>query len=102
MARAIAQRRDDEQMPDPNVLRVRSNFRSRPFAASRAWRSGRSRTSLNGYERSLADRLLNQVVRPRQHRWRDRQPKRLRGLEVDHQLEFVGLLDGEIGRAGAL
>jgi len=37
------------------------------------------------------------VVRTRQHRLRDRQPQRLGGLEVDDQLEFGGLLYGEVG-----
>ena len=34
-------------------------------------------------------------------RLRDRQAERLRGLEVDDQLEFRRLLDGEIGRLAA-
>src|SRR5207249_3515817 len=35
--------------------------------------------------------------RPQQERLRDRQPERLRGLEVDDQLELGGLFDGEVG-----
>jgi hypothetical protein len=45
---------------------------------------------------------LDDVVRPRQQRRRDREAERLRGLEVDDQLELRWLLDGEIGRFGAL
>ena len=41
--------------------------------------------------------LLNDFVGSPQHRLRDRQPERLRGLEVNRQLELRGLLDGEIG-----
>ena len=32
--------------------------------------------------------LLDDLVRPPQHRRRDRQPERLRGLEIDDQLEL--------------
>src|SRR6266849_9525441 len=49
-----------------------------------------------------AHRLLDDLVRPRQQRLRDHQPERLRGLEVDHQLKFGGLLDGKIARLGPL
>ena len=44
---------------------------------------------------------LYDLIRPRQHRGRDRQPQRLRGLEVDHQLELGLLFDGEVGGLGA-
>ena len=39
---------------------------------------------------------MNSAART-QDRLRDRQPERLRGLEIDHKLEFGRLLDGEIG-----
>ena len=41
--------------------------------------------------------LLDYVVRPQQQRLRDREPERLRRLQIDHQFELRGLLDGEIG-----
>jgi hypothetical protein len=44
--------------------------------------------------------LLNDLVRSDQYRLRDGEPERLRSLEVDDQLEFVGLLYGEIGGLG--
>src|SRR5438128_11769809 len=44
--------------------------------------------------------LLDHPIRPRQHRGRDREPERLRSLEVDHQLELVGLLDRQVRRLG--
>jgi hypothetical protein len=37
--------------------------------------------------------LLDHFVRSEQNRLRDRQPKRLRSLEVDHHLELPWLLD---------
>ena len=37
---------------------------------------------------------LNHLVRPQQQRLRDREPERLRGLEVYHQLELRRILDG--------
>jgi len=35
-------------------------------------------------------------------RWRDRQPERLGGLQIDDQLELRRLLDRQIGRLGAV
>src|SRR5262245_24123630 len=46
--------------------------------------------------------LFDRLVGPQQNGLRDRQPERLRRLEVDHQLELGGLFDGEIGGLGAL
>jgi hypothetical protein len=46
--------------------------------------------------------LLDHLIRPPEERRRDRQAEGLRGLEVDHQLELGGLLDGEIAGLGAL
>ena len=34
------------------------------------------------------------LVRPRKHRWRDREAERLSRFEIDHQLELGGLLHG--------
>src|SRR5215831_17881097 len=34
--------------------------------------------------------------------WGDGQAEGLRGLQVDHQLEFRGPLDGQVGRLGAV
>jgi hypothetical protein len=45
---------------------------------------------------------LDHLVRPLQERLRNRQAERLRGLEVDDQLELRRLLDGQVGRLGAL
>src|SRR6266581_4804367 len=42
------------------------------------------------------------LIRPREQRLRDRQPERLCGLEVDDQLEFPGLLDGQVSGLGTL
>src|SRR2546425_8235113 len=41
--------------------------------------------------------LLDELIRPQQQRLRNRQPEGLGGLQVNHQLELRGLLDGEIG-----
>ena len=40
---------------------------------------------------------LYNLVRPQQQGRRDRQTEQLRGLEIDHQLEFGRLLYGQIG-----
>src|SRR5438067_2596414 len=41
---------------------------------------------------------LNDVIRPRQYRGRDREPEGLRGREVDHELELRNLLHGKVCR----
>src|SRR5262245_65611176 len=46
-------------------------------------------------------RLLDDLVRSGQDRLRDREPQRLRGLEIDDQLELRGLLHREIGGLGS-
>ena len=55
-----------------------------------------------GLAQLLRIALLDYLIRPRQQRRRDRQAEGLGGLEVDHQLELRGLLDGQIGGLGAL
>src|SRR5437773_7719994 len=45
--------------------------------------------------------LLDDLVRSTKHRLRDRQPERLRGLEVDYQGDLGGLLDGQVGGLGS-
>src|SRR5713101_4838135 len=44
---------------------------------------------------------MNHLIRAPQHRRRDRQPERLRGLEVNDQLELGRLLDGQVAGLGA-
>src|SRR5215475_8011090 len=41
-------------------------------------------------------RLLDDLVDLREQRWRDRQPQRVRGFQIDHRLERGWLLDGQI------
>jgi hypothetical protein len=43
--------------------------------------------------------LLDDLICPRERGWGNRQAQRLRGVEIDNQLEFGGLLDGQV-RAG--
>src|SRR6476620_3425871 len=45
---------------------------------------------------------LNDLIGPQQQRLWDREPERLGGLEVDHQLELRRLLHGQVGGLGAL
>src|SRR5262247_4798490 len=49
-----------------------------------------------------AQDLLYHLICLEEHRLRDRQPERSRGLEVDHQLELGRLLDREVAGLGAL
>jgi len=46
--------------------------------------------------------LLDQLIRPPQHRRGNGQAEGLRGLEVDDQVELRGLLHGELGGLRAL
>src|SRR5262249_27891412 len=50
----------------------------------------------------LRSNLLDYLIRSQQQRWRDGEAERLGRLEVDHELELRGLLDGQIGRLRAL
>src|SRR5882724_10635368 len=45
---------------------------------------------------------VNDLIGALQERWRDRQPDRLRGSEIDDQLELRGLFNGEVRGFGAL
>src|SRR5882724_7809346 len=47
-------------------------------------------------------RLLNHFIRSAEYRLRNSQPKGLGGLEIDHELELGGLLDGQVSGLGAL
>ena len=50
----------------------------------------------------LGGSSLDHLIRPAQQRVRDPQAEGLHRLEIDHQVELRGLLDGEIARLGAL
>jgi hypothetical protein len=46
--------------------------------------------------------LLDDLIGPREHGWRNRRAQRLRGLEIDHELELRRLLDRKISRVRPL
>jgi hypothetical protein len=70
-----------------------------PATSSRAESLGVLAGRCSGFAASAS---LDDLVRPRQQRRRDREAERLGGLEVDHELELGGLLDGQIARLRAL
>src|SRR5438093_93421 len=70
--------------------------------AAPRWRVAYRTDRMRDRRRMRAGPSLDQLVRPEQHRPRDRQAERLGGLQVDHQLELRGLLDREIAGLGAL
>src|SRR5438876_4471746 len=81
---------------------------SAAVVAAGVWASGAAAlepslrvTSLRDFGVSR-DPSLDDLVRPNENRLRDRQAERLGGLEVDHEFELSGLLDGEIGGFCAL
>src|SRR5262249_12441109 len=51
---------------------------------------------------SVRDGSFDDLVGVGEDRWRDRQPERLGGLEIDHQFECGRLLDRQIGGLGAI
>src|SRR5215216_3216682 len=53
-------------------------------------------------ERNSVTRSVNHVVGPQEDRWREGEAEKLCGFGVDHQFEFRGLLDGQIGGLGSL
>src|SRR5262249_19358771 len=50
----------------------------------------------------VSSRSINYLIRPQEQRLRNRQTDRLRGVEIDAQLELGGLLDREVGWLRAL
>src|SRR5882762_4288092 len=66
------------------------------------WASFTAKTRPSTDDRSTSHHSINNLVSPQQHRRPDRQPERLRGLEVDDELELRGLFDRQIGGLGAL
>src|SRR4030095_7418895 len=76
-----------------------------------AWRAGsyegiehpaKPSAATRSRPRGSSTALLDHLVRPQQHRLRDREPERLGRLGVDDQLEFSRLLHGEVSRLRAL
>jgi len=52
-------------------------------------------------ERPVTLRSPNHFVRAQQQRLRNREAKRFGSFEIDHELEFDGLLDGQIAGVSA-
>ncbi len=74
------------------ALCLSSGPRRRPFPA----RTGRpKRSSLGGgltHPKVIPVLLLDHLICPEQHRWRNRQAERLRCLHINHELELHRLL----------
>src|SRR5262245_60382239 len=60
------------------------------------------RTVLLPMSPTAQSRLFNQLIRSKEHGPRDCETQRLRGPQIDDDLEFGRLLDGQIGGLGAL
>ena len=67
-----------------------------PKAVLRTTGFGLPLPTRSGHSRGLLDHLVG----AREDRWRDRQTERLGGLQIDDELEFGWLLDGQVGRLG--
>jgi hypothetical protein len=77
------------------------------FARGPRWATRRRAEGFGFHEecegsRPLFGGLLDHLIRSRQHVWRNPQADLLGCLEIDDQLEFCRLLDGQIGWLGAL
>src|SRR5712692_3487112 len=72
---------------------LKGQRRSLAFEAKEAQRS----ENPNG----LAVYLLDDLIRPEPQRRRNREAERLRGLQVDDELESVNLLNGQFSGVGA-
>src|SRR5438034_831754 len=65
-------------------------------------RAPRTESPTQSHRETFAGSSFDDLIRPQQQRRRDRQTERLGGLEVNHELELRGLLDGEVARLRAL
>src|SRR5215469_10553492 len=81
---------------------LRLPTRANVYTESPSFSKGRLEDRHRASEERASIRSLDHFIRPRQQRRRDRQAKRLGGLEVDDQLEGRRLLDRQIGGLGAL
>src|SRR2546427_7569768 len=78
--------------------------RSGTFSLSVVHRLGAARTGFQAPFRRgtcAASSLIDHLIRPQQHRLRNRETESLRGLEVDYQFKLRRVLDGEITWAGS-
>src|SRR5437667_8713987 len=73
-----------------------------PAASTNAPNIDTSRIMASSSRNLRSFRSFDDLIRPQQQRARDGHAERLRGLEIEDQLELGGLLDGQIGRPGAL
>src|SRR5262249_20919389 len=79
----------------------RGNPRSAPWPLA-ALRLQAARRGEPAYQRrTLAGPSLDHLVRPPQHRGRDREAERLRRLEIYDEMEPIDLLDRQIRGIGA-
>src|SRR2546422_5937751 len=78
-------------------------YRSDTLSLAAAPRRRAAERGGRGYQRRRrAGPLLNDLIRPREHRRRDGEAQRLRRLQIDHQLELRRLLNGEVARSATL
>src|SRR6266568_2082375 len=89
--RSIATWRCSALPPSPSSLSIGWSA-SRALPDNRRWSSLEAASYAIRAERSSLDHL----VRAQQQRLRDREPKRLGGLEVDHELELGRLFHGKL------
>jgi hypothetical protein len=88
----------------PFVWRCLSGSAITPFPhpAHRTQHTGKHRLVTAHPRSGHSPTLLNHFVGAGEDRWRHGEAKRIRGLEIDDQLERSRLLDRQIGRIGAL
>ena len=67
----------------------------------RPWITPKASVSPWGHQKSRASSLLDHLIGPLEEQRGDRQAERLRGFQIDYQLELGGLLHRELSRPGA-
>src|SRR5262249_23868539 len=104
--RTCAPQKPMSALPPIATAKADTRKRSCPLYPRKRTLAVHSRMSALGQKRTHAPQqtasLFDHLVDTGEQRGRHFEAKRVRGFEIDHQLEFGWLLDRQVGRLGAL